>query len=132
MVVLREEEMEGERIERRNAQRVEQERRAQQTRGAAAVKSYRVDGAAGGSGVFGDARAPGIGSIGEQTGTGSARERRTVQQDRDALPEKNSTADEPAGKRDASGVRPSGTGSGPVGPLFVALAWWLNRGKRDR
>jgi len=80
MLVLREEEMEGEQIERRNAQRVDRERQAQQTRNAAPVKNYRVDESAGNGGAFGGASAPRV-------------------------------------------------GSGPVGPLFVALAWWLNRRK---
>jgi Ca-activated chloride channel family protein len=83
MVVIREDEMEGEQIQRKNAPRVDRERQAQQTRDAAPVKSYRADSATGNGGMFGGASAPRI-------------------------------------------------GSGPVGPLFVVGAWWLNRRKRTK
>lgn len=81
MLVLREEEMENEQIERRNAQRVARERQAQQVRAAAPVQSYRVDESAGKGGAFAGVKLPRI-------------------------------------------------GSGPVGPLFVAFAWWLKRKKQ--
>lgn len=81
MLVLREDEMEGEQIERRNVQRVDRERQAQQVRTPAPVKSYRVDESAGNGGAFGGAKAPRV-------------------------------------------------GSGPVGPVFAAFAWWLNRRKQ--
>ncbi len=87
MIVLRDEEMEEEGAERKNAIRVDRERQARQIRDAAPVKSYRVDEpkvneSAENGGMFGGASAPRI-------------------------------------------------GSGPVGPLFVAFAWWLNRRKRQ-
>jgi len=81
MIVLREDEMEAEQIQRKNLPRVERERQAQQVRDAAPVKSYRTDQSSGNGGMFGGGSAPGI-------------------------------------------------GSGPVGPFFVALGWWLNRRKR--
>lgn len=81
MIVLREDEMEAEQIQRNNMQRVDRERQAQQIRDAAPAKSYRVDKSAPNGGMFGGQSAPSI-------------------------------------------------GSGPVGPLFVALGWWLNRRKR--
>jgi Ca-activated chloride channel family protein len=81
MIVLREDEMEAEQIQRNNVQRVERERQAQQIRDSAPVKSYRVDQSSENGGMFGGHGAPRI-------------------------------------------------GSGPVGPLFVAFAWWLNRRKR--
>ncbi len=83
MIVLREDELEGEQIQRKNAQRVDRERQAQQSRDVAPVKSYRVDESSGKGGMFGGASAPRV-------------------------------------------------GSGPVGPLFVVAAWWLNRRKRAK
>ena len=62
MVVLREDEMEGERIERRNAKRVDRERQAQQIRDGAPVKGYRVDQSSEKGGMFGNATAPKVGS----------------------------------------------------------------------
>jgi Ca-activated chloride channel family protein len=80
MVVLSEEEMENEGIQRRNADRVQRERSAQTQRQSAPVKNYRVDNSSGNGGMFNGRSAPGI-------------------------------------------------GSGPVGPLFVAVAYWIRRRK---
>ena len=64
MIVLRDEEAEGLGIDRRNLQRVNREREAQQRREAAPVVSYRVDQGSGpdGGGAFGHRAAPGIGT----------------------------------------------------------------------
>ncbi len=78
MAVLDEVEMEGLGIDRKNARRVEKERRARAERDAQPVKSYRADRKEDSSGMFGDSRSPGI-------------------------------------------------GTGPVGPLFVGLAYLLRR-----
>ena len=77
MVVLDEETLEGEGLQRRNLQRVQTERAAQQQRAATPAKSYRADNGS----TFNNLRAPGI-------------------------------------------------GTGPVGPLFLILAGWLNRRKK--
>jgi Ca-activated chloride channel homolog len=63
MLVVREDVMESEGIERRNARRVSKERDAQLLRSSAPVKSYRVDDSAGGQGgTFGGARSHNVGS----------------------------------------------------------------------
>ena len=64
MVVVRDDEAEGLGIERRNLQRVNREREAQQRREAAPVVSYRVDQGSGpdGGGACGHRAAPGIGT----------------------------------------------------------------------
>lgn len=89
MVVLSEAQMEEAGIQRRNADRVNRERTAQQQRQTQPVQSYRVDqnkqNPSGNSGTFDGRRSPGFGS-----------------------------------------------GSGPVGPLFVGLAAWLGRKKRNQ
>lgn len=89
MVVLSEEQMEEAGIQRRNADRVNRERTAQQQRNNQPAKNYRVDqnkqNPSGNNGAFDGRKSPGI-----------------------------------------------GTGSGPVGPLFVGLAMWLNRRKRKQ
>jgi Ca-activated chloride channel family protein len=79
MVVMDDELLEGEGLQRRNLQRVQTERTAQQQRAAAPVKSYRADNGS----TFQNRSAPGL-----------------------------------------------GLGTGPVGPLFLILAGWLNRRKR--
>ena len=61
MVVLDEQEMEGLGLQRRNADRVQRERAAQQQRRTALVKSYRVDNNENG-GTFNGAKSPGVGS----------------------------------------------------------------------
>ena len=61
MVVLDDQEMEGVGISRRNADRVQRERAAQQQRNTTPVKSYRVDNSQGSS-TFKGAKSPGIGS----------------------------------------------------------------------
>jgi Ca-activated chloride channel family protein len=81
MLVLREDVMENEQIQRKNVQRVMRERQAQQTRATAPVKNYRADKPKENGGMFSGFKAPNV-------------------------------------------------GSGPVGPLFAALAAWLNRRKR--
>ena len=89
MIVLSEAQMEEAGIQRRNADRVNRERTAQQQRQNQAVKNYRVDqnkqNSSGNNGAFDGRRSPGFGS-----------------------------------------------GSGPVGPLFVGLAAWLGRKKRKQ
>ena len=89
MVVLSEAQMEEAGLQRRNADRVNRERAAQQLRQTQAVKNYRVDqtkqNPSGNNGAFDGRRSPGFGS-----------------------------------------------GSGPVGPLFVGLVVWLNRRKRKQ
>ena len=62
MVVFREDEMESEQIQRRNAGRVERERKAQQARSTAPVKNYRVDNLNNNQGAFQGSPSPGIGS----------------------------------------------------------------------
>jgi Ca-activated chloride channel family protein len=62
MVVLDEAEMEGAGIERNNADRVEKERRAQTQRALKPVENHRVDHKPDGSGMFGNASSPGIGT----------------------------------------------------------------------
>lgn len=87
MIVLSDEQMEEAGIQRRNANRVNRERTAQQQRQNQPVKNYRVDqnkqNSSGNNGAFDGRKSPGFGS-----------------------------------------------GSGPVGPLFVGLAAWLGRKKR--
>jgi Ca-activated chloride channel family protein len=78
MVVMDDGTLEGEGVQRRNLQRVQTERAAQQQRAAAPVQSHRVDNGA----TFQHRSSPGL-------------------------------------------------GSGPVGPLFVILAGWLARRKRQ-
>ena len=89
MVVVKEVEMEGLGLQRRNADRVARERQAQATRAAQPVKSYRVDK---------PAPASGDGAKG----------------------------------RSLFGGRSFGVGSGPVGPLFVGMAYLLRRRKKKR
>ncbi len=63
MVVLRQDAMETEQLQRKNADRVAAERMSQQVRASAPVKSYRVDDApAENGGMFQGAKAPRIGS----------------------------------------------------------------------
>ena len=62
MVVLDEAEMEGLGMDRRNARRVEKERKAQEQRALKPVKNYRVDRKPVGGGMFGNASSPGIGT----------------------------------------------------------------------
>jgi len=62
MVVLREDVMESEGIQRSNARRVRKERQAQQTRAQAPVKSYRADDPSEEGGMFKGLRAPNIGT----------------------------------------------------------------------
>lgn len=63
MVVLRDDVLESEQIQRRNADRVANERLAEQSRANAPVKSYRVDDTANGNGgAFQGRRAPNVGS----------------------------------------------------------------------
>ncbi|MCK5173601.1 MAG: VWA domain-containing protein, partial [Planctomycetes bacterium] len=87
MLVISEMEMENEQIQRRNADRVNKERTAQEQRKAAPVRNYRVDhnttNPSGNNGMFDGRRSPGV-------------------------------------------------GSGPVGPLFIALALFLKGKKRQR
>ncbi len=89
MVVLSEAQMEEAGIQRRNADRVNRERAAQQVRKNQPVQNYRVDqnkqNSSGNNGAFDGRKSPGFGS-----------------------------------------------GSGPVGPLFVGLAAWLGRKKRNQ
>ena len=89
MVVLSETQMEEAGIQRRNADRVNRERTAQQQRQNQSAKNYGVDqnkqNPSGNNGAFDGRRSPGF-----------------------------------------------GTGSGPVGPLFVGLVLWLNRRKRKQ
>jgi Ca-activated chloride channel family protein len=82
MVVVDAAQMEGLGIARRNAGRVEKERKAQAHRVTQPVQHHRVDRQADGSGMFGRAPSPGI-------------------------------------------------GTGPVGPLFIGLAYLLRRRKRS-
>ncbi len=87
MVVLSEEQMEEAGIQRRNANRVNRERKAQQARQHQPAKNYRVD----------------------------------------------QNKQNPSGNKGAfDGRRSPGFGTGPVGPLFVGLAVWLNRRKRKQ
>lgn len=87
MLVMSEVEMEEQGIQRRNADRVANERKSQQNRSAQPVKSYRVDqnqtNPSGNNGMFNGKKSPGF-----------------------------------------------GTGSGPVGPAFIALTMWLKRRKK--
>lgn len=62
MVVLREDVMKTEGIERRNATRVARERQAQQTRAQTPVRNYTVQGSTGDNGMFQGRRAHNIGS----------------------------------------------------------------------
>ena len=87
MIVLSEEQMEEAGIQRRNADRVNRERKAQEQRKNQPAKNYRVD----------------------------------------------QNKQNPSGNTGAfDGRRSPGFGSGPVGPLFVGLAAWLNRRKRKQ
>ncbi len=78
MLVVQDDVLENESIQRRNQQRVTREREAQARRASQPVKNYRVD-----------------------------RGQQTFQ------------------KRSAPGI-----GTGPVGPLFILLAWWARRRKK--
>ncbi len=106
MVVLRETEMESIGINRRNADRTARERAAQATRESAPVQSYRVD-------------------------SGPA----AVNETADRAETTDPTAETP--KRASRGGMFGGTsapsiGGGPVGPLFVAVAYWIRRRKTRR
>jgi Ca-activated chloride channel family protein len=91
MLVLEEHRFKDFGIERKNLDRVQNERRAQDVRRQQPVKSYRVDqdksNPSGNNGMFDGRRSPGTGS---------------------------------------------GSGSGPVGPLFVLLAGWLARRRKKQ
>lgn len=89
MLVLEEHRFKDFGIDRRNRDRVQQERIAQEQRQAQPIKNYRVD------------------------------------QKQPAESGKNNTFE----NRRSPGI---GTGSGPVGPLFVMLAAWLGRKKRTQ
>lgn len=86
MVVLSEEEMENEQIQRKNSDRVNKERQAQKKRQNAPVRNFRQDqrkqNPSGNNGMFNGRRSPGV-------------------------------------------------GSGPVGPIFLAVVMWLRRRKRS-
>ncbi|ORJ58698.1 VIT domain-containing protein [Geothermobacter hydrogeniphilus] len=82
MLVVTDDVLESNGIEKRNADRVQRERRAQQQKATRPAKSYRVDNQ--GQGAFGGRSAPGL-----------------------------------------------GLGSGPVGPLGVALLAWLRRRRKQ-
>lgn len=84
MLVLKEEEYENAGIQRNNANRVQNERAAQQQRNAQPVKNYRVD----------------------------------------TNPQSDGSNTPTFDNRPSPGI---GTGSGPVGPLFVGLMLWLKR-----
>jgi Ca-activated chloride channel family protein len=105
MVVLREDVMEDEGIQRRNAQRVQRERQAQQTRAQAPVRNHRVDG----TGV----------KVGPSQPAPQA-----------PAPDRAKTPAKRKGMFD--GMRAPSIGSGAVGPLFVGLVVWLHRRKRSR
>ncbi|NQU11578.1 VWA domain-containing protein [bacterium] len=64
MLVVQQDVLETEQIDRRNADRVTRERAAQQQRATAPVKSYRVDQSAGNGGAFGGQPAPSVGNGG--------------------------------------------------------------------
>lgn len=89
MLVMSELEMEEQGVQRRNADRVNRERTAQQKRSTQPIRNYRVDqnkkNPSGNNGAFNGRRSPGI-----------------------------------------------GTGSGPVGPLFIGLAIWLKKRKKAK
>lgn len=89
MLVLEEHRFKDFGIDRKNRDRVEQERAAQHQRQSQPVKNYRVD------------------------------------QNQPAESSKNDTFE----NRRSPGI---GSGSGPVGPLFVAVAAWLGRKKRKQ
>jgi Ca-activated chloride channel family protein len=72
MLVVQDDVLESEPIERRNLQRVNRERTAQQARATAPVRSYRVDQSAGNGGAFSNQPAPGIANGGGGGGGGSA------------------------------------------------------------
>jgi Ca-activated chloride channel family protein len=87
MVVVNDTEMEGQGLQRRNADRVQRERQAQTNRASQPVKNYRVDQSS------------------------------------------QASADNGAGGT-MFGGRSTGVGSGPVGLLFVGMAWLLHRRKK--
>ena len=62
MIVISENEMEGLGIQRKNADRVDNERRAQQRRSNQSITNYRVDNNQGNNGTFGGRRSPGVGT----------------------------------------------------------------------
>ena len=99
MIVLDADEAEGLGIDRRNADRVHRERRAQARRAAQPVKHYRVDTPAGSG-------SPSTGGPGGQPNSGNG-----------AMFGNN---------------RSAGLGSGPVGPLFLALAYAIGRRRKKQ
>lgn len=112
MVVMRQAEMETMGINGKNADRIRRERQAQARRAKGPVKTYRVDQNGGTTAHSDDGGAPGEGA--------------------------SETAPSPSGSGASKssggmfgGRRSPGIGSGPVGPLFVGLAWLIRR-KRAR
>ncbi len=97
MVVVKEIEMENMEIERKNADRVAKERRAQKAKQAQAVKNYRVDN--------------------QTSNPGQANQ---------------NTQQKASNKNTFKGFSAPNIGSGPVGPLFVWGAYWLQRRKKRK